>query len=113
MTDKEILHAYGKGTTDYSRNKIVMQSENFVVIRTPGHNDWSGVGSRDYYPSHTVLIRKGEWCLASEGQGREEWEGRVSNKILKTRMQSAELRGMVERKVHQRKDPTRLQRGIR
>lgn len=111
MTDKEILQKYGSGTTDYYRNKIVMQSENFVVIRTPGHSDWSGVGSRSYYPSLTVLIRKGEWCLASGGEGREEWEGRVSNKMLKARMAAAEQRGRVQPQRHQEKEPTVL-RGL-
>src|SRR5271157_1346539 len=105
MTDQEILHSYGSGTTDLGRNVIVMQSEDFVVIRMPGHSDWSGVGSRDYYPSHTCLLRKGEWCLRGD---REEWHGRVSKKILKERLDLAQARGKVEPKIHQDKEPTPL-----
>jgi hypothetical protein len=107
MTDQEILHAYGSGTTDLSRNVIVMQSADFVVVRTPGHADWSGVGSRDYYPSHTVLTRKGEWCLRGE---REEWHGRVSKKILKERLDAVQRAGRIVAKIHQDKDSTRLLR---
>jgi len=105
MTDQEILRAYGSGTTDLNRNVIVMQSDDFVVIRTPGRADWSGVGSRDYYPSHTSLIRKGEWCLRGD---REEWYGRVSKKVLKGRLDAAQERGRVEPKIHQDKEPARL-----
>jgi len=97
MTDQEILQAYGSGTTDLLRNVIVMQSDDFAVIRTPGHNDWAAVGSRDYYPSHTCLIRKGEWCLRGE---REEWHGRISKKVLKERLDAAQKHGRVEAKIH-------------
>jgi hypothetical protein len=105
MTDKDILYAYGHGTTDLNRNVIVMQSKDFVVIRTPGHSDWSGVGSRDYYPSYTVLLHKGEWCMSDD---REEWYGRVSKKVVKERLVAAQIRGRVEPKIHQDKDSTRL-----
>jgi hypothetical protein len=105
MTDAEILHAYGSGTTDRWRNVIVMQSQDFVVIRTPGHTDWSGVGSRDYYPTRTALIRKGEWCLRGE---REEWYGRVSKKVLKDRLDAVQLAGVIVHKLHQDKDSMRL-----
>ena len=105
MTDQEILHAYGSGTTDLNRNVIVMQSDDFVVICTPGHADWSGVGSRDYYPSHTCLLCKGEWCLRGD---REEWHGRVSKKVLKERLDAAQAHGAVEPKIHQDKEPRRL-----
>ncbi len=105
MTDRELLHAYGSGTTDEYRNKIVMQSADFIVIRTPGHSDWSGVGSRDYYPSHTVLLRKGEWCLRGE---REEWYGRVSAKVLKAVLDAAQARGCALSVIHQDRESTRL-----
>jgi hypothetical protein len=107
VTDSEILHCYGHGTTDLLRNVIVMQSADYVVIRTPGHADWSGVGSRDYYPSHTVLIRKGVWCLRGE---REEWHGRVSKKVLQKRLDLAQKRGSITPKTHQDREPTRLGR---
>jgi thymidylate synthase len=105
MTNQEILHAYGTGTTDQWRNVIVKQSADFVVIRTPGHTDWSGVGSRDYYPTHTVIIRKGEWCLHGE---REEWYGRVSKKILTERLAAVQQAGTIVHTLHQDKDSTRL-----
>jgi|SRR5208282_5799124 len=105
MTDQELLRAYGSGTTDCSRNKIVMQSKDFVVMRTPGHADWSGVGSRDYYPVHTVLIRKGVWCLRGE---REEWYGRVSKKVLKERLEAVQQAGTIKHTLHQDRQSTRL-----
>ncbi len=105
MTDVEILLAYGSGTPDLLRNVIVMQSQDFVVIRTPGHADWSGVGSRAYYPVHTVIARKGEWCLHGE---REEWYGRVSKKVVKERLDAVQLAGVIVHKLHQDKDSTRL-----
>jgi hypothetical protein len=107
LTDPEILHAYGSGTTDLYRNVLVMQSADFVVIRTPGHADWSGVGSRDYYPVHTVLLRKGEWCLHGN---REEWYGRVrvSKATLKARLDLAQSTGGCEHKTWQDRDSTRL-----
>jgi hypothetical protein len=107
MVDSEILHAFGSGTTDYYRNIIVMQSAEFVVIRTPGHSDWESVGARAYYPTHTVLIRKGEWCLRGS---REEWHGRVSKKILKSRLDIAQENGAVTPQIWQDKEPTRLRR---
>lgn len=97
MTDHEILYAYGSGTTDLSRNKLVMQSQDFVIIRTPGHEDWAGVGSRAYYKSHTVLARKGVWCLRGD---REEWYGRVSKKELKTALDKAQEDGVITVRTH-------------
>ena len=105
LNDRELLHAYGSGTTDLHRNVLVIQSTDFIVIRTPGHSDWSGVGSRDYYPTHTVLLRKGEWCLRGD---REEWYGRVSKKTLQTALDAAQERGCALSKLHQDKDSTRL-----
>jgi hypothetical protein len=106
--DDKLLYDYGHGTTDYGRTKVVMQSQDFVVFRTPGRSDWSGVGSRSYYPSHTVLIRKGEWCLKGI---REEWYGRISKKAIKARLNEAQLKGRIVAKVtHQDKEPTRLYR---
>jgi hypothetical protein len=35
MTDQELLYAFGRGTSDLHRNVLVMQSADFVVIRTP------------------------------------------------------------------------------
>lgn len=105
MTDQEILQYYGSGTTDCSRNVLVMQSENFAVIRTPGHSDWACVGGRDYIPTHTVIIHKGEWCLGGE---REEWYGRVSKKILRQRLEAVQKAGKIVSKRHQDREPTRL-----
>jgi hypothetical protein len=103
--DKELLYAFGSGTTDCWKTVIVLMSADFIVFRTPGHADWSGVGSRDYYPSHTVLIRKGEWCLRGV---REEWYGRVSKKTLQTALDAAQARGSALSKIHQDKESTRL-----
>lgn len=97
MTDHEVLYAYGRGTTDLYRTVIVMQSEDFVVVRTKGHTDWSGVGMRDYYKSHTVLARKGVWCLSGD---REEWYGRVSKKELKAALDTAQETGQIIHKTH-------------
>ncbi len=91
--DREIIRSYAGGTTDLDRTKIVMQSENFVVFKTPGHTDWSGVGMRDYYASHTCLIRKGEWCLNGD---RREWYGRISKKVLQEALDKAQASGKVE-----------------
>jgi len=93
MTDQELIRAYASGTTDLDRAKIVMQSENFVVFKVPGHTEWSGVGMRSYYASSTVLIRKGEWCLKGD---RREWYGRVSKKVLKEELDKAQQTGKIE-----------------
>jgi hypothetical protein len=93
MTDQELIRAYASGTTDLDRAKIVMQSENFIVFKVPGHTDWAGVGMRDYYATHTVLIRKGEWCLNGD---RREWYGRISKKVLKEALDKAQQTGKVE-----------------
>ena len=99
MTEQELIHAYAHGTTELHRIKIVMQSERFIVFRVPGHTDWSGVGMRDYYASHTVLARKGVWCLAHEAE-HTEWYGRVSKKTLKEALESAEKRGKTVRATY-------------
>jgi hypothetical protein len=95
MTDQELIDAYAHGTTDLYRVKIVMQSTNFIVFRTPGHTDWAGVGSRAYYASHTVLTKKGEWCLNGD---RTEWYGKVKKATLKAALDKAEKAGKVVRK---------------
>lgn len=97
MTDQELIQTYASGTTDRYHLKVVMQSDHFVIFRRPGHTDWSGVGSRDYYASHTCLIRKGEWCLKGD---RTTWYGRVSKNILKAALDKAEKDGKVAHKEY-------------
>lgn len=88
-----LIRAFAHGTTDLFRIKIVMQSERFVVFVTPGHSDWSGVGMRSYYASHTVLLRKGEWYIGADAI---EWYGRISKKTLKAALDKAEKSNKIE-----------------
>ena len=94
MTERELIHAFAHGISEQRYTTVIMQSDRFVIFRIKGHTDWSGVGMRSYYPSETVLIRKGNWWLSTETKKRT-WEGRIGRKELSLYLERAEYTGEV------------------
>jgi hypothetical protein len=92
---KRLVHNFARGISEMHYTSVVMQSEHFVIFRVKGHTDWSGVGSRSYYPSRHILALKDEWWLTTDGR-RREWEGRVSRKELQYALDEAEKAGRIQ-----------------
>jgi hypothetical protein len=90
-TDLDLIDAFASGIEEHHHTTVVMQSRDFVVFKIKGHSAWSGVAMPwQYVKTRYVLIRKGEWWMASGGT-RREWEGRVSKQLLFKAMSRSEL----------------------
>ena len=93
MTDKELAAIHAYGTTHAHTVTVKMKSEHYAIFHWPG-SYWSDNGGRHYGQATYVLQLKGDRHYGSGSRPVQEWEGRVSKKLLAEALALAEAKYM-------------------
>lgn len=96
IDEKKLISDFASGIEERNYTSVFLVSKNFVVFKVKGHSAWASVGARAYVRGRYILIRRGEWWMATEGSKRE-WEGRVSKSILAEALRRSEMTNEVYR----------------
>ena len=89
MTDKKLAAIHAYGTTQASKVTVKMKSEHYAIFHWPG-SYWSDNGGRHYGQATYCLQLKGVRHFGSGPRPLQEWEGRVSKKVLVKALEDAE-----------------------